>query len=176
MNIFLTSTNESIAVEHLDDLRLNKMILETAQLLSQAYRFFFGEHPDLYKNTHVNHPCAVWARERKHNYFWLFNYFYFLNYERKFRTGKNHKSYEILYSVFLAKNFCAWHMITDDLKLSDFNFNCTNKKYLDLPITEQYQNYLVEKWIFDKRKPTWTKRNIPDFALEFKNEILRDRK
>ena len=62
MNIFITSFNSKEAASHLDDLRLNKMILETAQLLSSAYRNLFGDDDLLYKDTHFNHPCAIWTR------------------------------------------------------------------------------------------------------------------
>ena len=61
MNIFITSFDSKEAASHLDDLRLNKMILETAQLLSSAYRHLFGDNELLYKDTHFNHPCAIWA-------------------------------------------------------------------------------------------------------------------
>lgn len=75
MNIFLTSFNPKEAASHLDDLRLNKMILETAQLLSSAYRHLFGDDELLYKDTHLNHPCSIWARKNIDSYSWLVEYF-----------------------------------------------------------------------------------------------------
>lgn len=68
------------------------MILESAQLLSTAHRVLDGvqgvklssngrsikiwtlldwREDVLYKTAHYNHPCAVWARQSKDNYFWL---------------------------------------------------------------------------------------------------------
>lgn len=182
MNIFLTSLVPAHAAQSLDDLRLNKMILETGQLLSQAYRSLFNEdHPVLYKNTHINHPCAIWARANEKNYYWLCVYFNALNLERKKRTKKDHKTYEKLFSILAHKLFNIVFKNGDFFidfcsSIKNFDFNCTNKKYLDLPITEQYQIYLCEKWIFDKKIPTWKNSEMPNFANEFKNEILRNRK
>ena len=75
MNIFVTSFDSKEAASHLDDLRLNKMILETAQLLSSSFRHLFGNNDLLYKDTHFNHPCAIWARKNVNNYSWLVHYF-----------------------------------------------------------------------------------------------------
>ena len=73
--LFLTSKNPEVAASHLDNLRLNKMILETAQLLSSACRRLYRENENLYKDTHLNHPCAIWARKSEENYKWLLSYF-----------------------------------------------------------------------------------------------------
>ncbi|MEK9955017.1 MAG: hypothetical protein VW577_06375, partial [Pelagibacteraceae bacterium] len=50
------------------------MILEYAQLLSTAHHVLDGEDaPEgIYKKTHVNHPSAVWARQNRDNYLWLY--------------------------------------------------------------------------------------------------------
>lgn len=182
MNIFLTSTNPVIAAKSLDDLRLNKMILETGQLLSQAFRHLFGEHELLYKNTHLNHPCAIWARENEDNYYWLLIYFHSLNQEKLARTNKEHKTFVNLFPILSKKAFdIVWDkksstFIADYCEnIKNFDFNCTNKKYLDLPITLQYQLYLCEKWIFDKKIPTWKGTEMPNFAKTYANEILRER-
>lgn len=190
MNIFLTSTNPVIAAKSLDDLRLNKMILETGQLLSQAYRHLFGEHELLYKNTHLNHPCAIWARANTDNYYWLLIYFHSLNQEKLARTNKQHKTFVNLFPILSKKAFNTFWWRVGDIfpnfycrdkfftyceNIKNFDFNCTNKKYLDLPITLQYQLYLCEKWIFDKKNPTWKGTEMPNFAKTYANEILRER-
>lgn len=54
MNIFVTDPNPKIAASHLDDLRLGKMCVETAQMLSVWAKPFDG----IYKPTHINHPCT----------------------------------------------------------------------------------------------------------------------
>ena len=64
MNIFVPYPDSMKCAEALDDLRLNKMILETAQLLSTAARFH-GYVGNVYGSTHINHPCSVWARQTR---------------------------------------------------------------------------------------------------------------
>ena len=97
MNIFFTSTDSRACAEALDDKRLNKMILETAQLLSSAALYRLGllnekgklQKPDsfssdlltqdeidtLYLPTHFNHPSCKFARASQTSYNWLFDHF-----------------------------------------------------------------------------------------------------
>jgi hypothetical protein len=157
MNIFLTSKNPRIAAKHLDDLRLNKMILETAQLLSAAYRNFFGENKIIYKTTHFNHPCTIWARKNLQNMKWLNQYFYEIAQEKFFRTGKMHKSFTLIFPVLDA----ALEKIPEAKNIK-FDFNCTPYKKTS-NLCQAYQKYLMEKWKNDKRTPQWTKRKRPYF-------------
>jgi hypothetical protein len=69
------------------------MILEYAQLLSTAHRVLDDVHADsiFYKQTHTNHPSAVWARQSKVNYLWLYDLLDELCDEYSYRYGKIHK-------------------------------------------------------------------------------------
>lgn len=88
-----------------------KMILEYAQLLSTAHRCLDGiastrlsksgrkqqyyilddeRDQTLYSATHVNHPSAIWVRQSKENYEWLFSLFIELMREYHYRYGKIH--------------------------------------------------------------------------------------
>ena len=73
MNIFYLDHNQKKCAEYLYDKHVVKMILEYAQILSTTHRLLDGEQaPDiLYKATHKNHPCTIWARESSGNYTWL---------------------------------------------------------------------------------------------------------
>ncbi len=115
MNIFYLDENPQKAAEMLIDKHVVKMVLETAQLLSTAHRVLDGEHgykmsannrrlqtwtmsdPEvdakLYKATHFNHPCSIWARESLENYDWLYEYFEALSKEYTKRFGKTHLSW-----------------------------------------------------------------------------------
>tara|TARA_R100000458_G_C8247555_1_gene225102 strand:- start:614 stop:1075 length:462 start_codon:yes stop_codon:yes gene_type:complete len=59
----------------LDDVRKNKMILESAQMLSTAVRWL---DPDttlpVYKLAYINHPCSKWARKSRANFQWLLHH------------------------------------------------------------------------------------------------------
>lgn len=92
MNVFFLDRDPKLAAAYHCDVHVRKMILESAQLLSTAHRVLDGEEcvrisPTgrklkywelldfreelLYKPTHYNHPCAIWARESEANYYWL---------------------------------------------------------------------------------------------------------
>lgn len=171
MNIFLTSFNQEESASHHDDLRLNKMILETAQLLSVAYRHLFSDTNILYKNTHQNHPCAIFAKRSIETYSWLVDHFNALDTERYNRfeqkSAKHHKSWVQLFDLFNAKKAESYKAITFSQEF--FNFNCTPfKDERDVRIA--YKKYFIEKWKNDKRKPTWKNAHPPDFWI--KRELL----
>jgi hypothetical protein len=96
MNIFYLDHDPVKAAEYHGDKHCIKMILESAQLLSTAHQVLDGPNPNLYKLTHKNHPSAIWARESKANYEWLYSLLEALINEYKFRYGKDHKTIEKL--------------------------------------------------------------------------------
>ena len=156
MNIFVIDPATHVCARALDDLRLNKMIIETAQLLSAALRLHGYNGTDVYKTTHVNHPCAIWARTSSGNYNWLLNYFDDLCLERAARTGKTHKTENLRYAF--AKNKTI-------IPIGDQTVwpNCTPYKHI-ADIHEAYRLTLIDKWKNDKRPPKWTNGFKPQWA------------
>lgn len=153
MNIFVIDPDPWACAVALDDLRLNKMILETAQLLSTAMRMQGYSSDTIYKSTHVNHPCAVWARTNASNYMWLLVYLSHLLYEKNYRTGKTHKTNSI-YS-----ELCNGTQLMPPGNLTPWP-NCTPNKHIS-DIHEAYCVTLTDKWANDKRPPKWTNRARP---------------
>lgn len=96
MNIFILDLDPELCAQYHCDKHVVKMILETAQLLSTAHHVLDGPRSDLYKPTHVNHPCAVWLRESVANYMWTYSLFRELSREYTYRYGKDHKSWILL--------------------------------------------------------------------------------
>lgn len=108
MNIFYLNENPFLAARDMCDKHVVKMIVETAQLLSTAHRYLDGKvvnngkknhyilEPEFenlfYKETHINHPSAIWARENMMHYDWLYEHFIALLYEYNYRYGKHHKT------------------------------------------------------------------------------------
>lgn len=152
MNIFLPYKDIQSNVEALDDKRLNKMILEHAQLMATAVNLSGGQCT--YKSTHKNHPCAIFCRETKGNYSYVLEYFLKMCSEYCFRTGKVHKC------SFLRDEFIDGMQFIPAGPLTEFK-NCTPHK--EIPIHDAYKTTLVEKWKNDTRPPKWTKRDIPEF-------------
>jgi len=110
MNIFYLDHDPVRAARMMKDSHIDKMIVESAQLLCTAIRVLDGtemrkiskaglnlkywELSDpflesrIYKPGHYNHPSAVWVRQSDKNYTWLYNHFKALNEEHKIRFGK----------------------------------------------------------------------------------------
>lgn len=158
MNIFVLSLNPRIAAELHCDKHVVKMILETAQLL---YSVHWTLNPDslpefAYKKTHVNHPCAVWARQNAENYRWLCSLGYYLCKEYTFRYGKIHKTeahirWLIVNLPSLPKESRTpfAQAMPDEYKHSD-------------PITA-YQTFYLENKMKLRGIVRYTKRTLPDF-------------
>ena len=145
MNIFVTDPNPAISAHSLDDKRVIKMILESAQMLSTAMTTTnIGGAP--YKATHVNHPCSIWARQSKQNCEWLLIHLASLCTEYTARYNKIHKTAQ--YISLFALNV-KWF---PDTGLTPFA-NCTPHKNMET--IDAYRRTMKEKWAADKRTPTW---------------------
>ena len=160
MNIFATSTSPKESAQFLDDKRVVKMTLESAQMLSTAIHL--SDSPNnikekLYKATHKNHPCSIWCRENRSNYIWLYNHFIELGNEYAKRYGKIHKSIinlsDILYDSAKYIN---------EGSLTNFA-NCANNSSIEdcdyrsiSNVNEAYRLYLHKRWKYDKIKPKWS--------------------
>lgn len=161
MNIFYTSDCPIECARYLDDKRVVKMCLETAQMLSTALREYCAIDDALYKSTHRNHPCNIWVRECQANYEWTVEHFKALCSEYTKRYGKVHASYTRLSDVF---DYYILHepFMNNGGKTTTFP-NCAgndslNISYKHMKDTKQaYKLYLSDRWSTDKKKPTWSK-------------------
>lgn len=162
MNIFVTSTNPKECAEFLDDKRCIKMLLETAQMLSTVVRSYdndFADRYNLYKSTHANHPCNVWAKESIVNFTWLTRHMFYLGQSYTKRYNKVHKSMTLLPAFIKFINDNASY--TDKIKEPTAFVNCAANKEHGVDFkhftntTLAYQLYLNARWDTDKRQPTW---------------------
>ena len=103
MNIFVTDPDPVISAQTLCDKHVVKMVLESAQMLSTAWRepndlrstefsSKYADEHELYKTAHPNHPCSIWVRQARENYKWLYRHFVALCDEYTHRYGKSHAS------------------------------------------------------------------------------------
>lgn len=153
MNIFVLSESPELAARQQVDKHVVKMVLETAQLLSTCHRVLESKWAnDLYKKTHVNHPCSIWVRESSGNYNWLYNHFLYLLDEYTYRYGKVHKC--SMYKHILSYNPAPKGERTPfALAMPD--------QYRSECAVESYRNY----YVFEKNALfTWTKRDMPDWV------------
>lgn len=160
MNIFVLDEDPVIAALWLDDKRKNKMVLETAQLLSTAININdpFLDLP-VYKSTHVNHPCAKWTRQKRSNYSWLLAYLEALG-----EQWGQHKSL-LLLPFFQEYEKDGWFP-EEGGHLLQFNNSAAHKeKGLDFKhesvVPLAYRKYLCSRWNTDTFVPRWKKGQEP---------------
>lgn len=95
MNIFWLDSDPQKCAQYHNNKHVVKMILELAQLLSTAHRVLDGDEyadsQNLYKKTHMNHPCAIWVRENSANYIETVVLLSSLLEEYTYRYEKQHK-------------------------------------------------------------------------------------
>lgn len=159
MNIFYSSNNPCVAAQDACDKHCVKMILETAQLLCTAHRLLDGneaadEH-GMYRATHKNHPCAVWARDNAENYNWLFKYFVALLDEYKNRYKKVHKSSFLLSCLKCPPRSISQGVFSDPPQ-------CMPEQYKQLDTTLAYRAYLrgekagFARWSHSQQPKWWS--------------------
>jgi hypothetical protein len=81
-----------------DNLRVNKMILESCQMLCTDLNILHGEPVTPYKSTHENHPSTQWARQSSANWLALAEHCEELLFEFERRMRKRHKC-EVVFEV-----------------------------------------------------------------------------
>jgi len=166
MNIFLVDPDPRICAEALDDVRLNKMLVETGQLLSTAYRRLFTTTDQrildtLYKETHANHPCSVWARKNIYNYSWLLEYFHALHREYYHRKNTTHLTWRRLHKVL--EEAIEGIDLNPEANPVEFTFDCSSVFDDKLTIFSKYKECLRNKWLHDLRTPRWRNREKPEW-------------
>jgi hypothetical protein len=190
MNIFYLDPNPKVCAEMHCDKHVVKMIIEYAQLMSTAHRIIDGEQytdltangrniqrwrlPDerenlLYKASHINHPSAIWCRENKANYDYLYQLFYWLCREYTHRYGKIHATDEKLAEHLLqspqnighGEFFAPTPAMPSELKIMAKTV-VAGRKY---DVLASYQNYYIQakasfaKWK-NRTTPEWFNANI----------------
>ena len=173
MNIFSVNTDPKICAIELDDKRLNKMIVESCQLLS-TYCHLNNIHIDgLYKPCYQNHPCQQWLKEDLINVYWLISltnsYLKEYEYRREkkhacnklfikiadYRFIKNKSDQERIVSQLIEYTFCNVNFFPECFGIWKDKIDMSKDHYARM------QQLMNLKWHNDKIQPTWSKREIP---------------
>lgn len=186
MNIFVTSPNPNKCALYLDDKRVVKMCLEAVQLLCTSVNYIFEDSIAPCKSTHVNHPCAIWARKSYGNYIWLRRHAIALFTEYTKRYKRTHAYTGIINELdtYINPNYS---ILDDEVGILTNNGgkrwitaytpfeNCAANNELGVSFKDvsnvfvAYRNYLVERWKTDKRTPTWYGWSYPKLNKEYHN-------
>ncbi len=163
MNIFVLDYDPAIAAQYHCDVHVNKMILESAQMLSTAHWHRGGQGP--YKATHAGHPCNIWCRKSSTNYLWLFDLFANLLKQYEFMKGKHHKCAELLTTLnALPPTILDGPLTPFAVAMPDEMKMYTTVNNID--VVASYRNYYNHKHLMFKRNVLqWTgeNRSIPSW-------------
>lgn len=155
MNIFYLDKDPQKCAQMHGDKHVIKMILESAQMLCSVH-WHFG-HQAHYKKTHINHPCAKWARESDSNYMWLARLAKELCFEYRYRYG--------MYKRHKAEDVIDWLIDNVPKELPSIEFRqpplAMPEEYKNNDHINAYRDYYVN----DKRHlMVYTKRECPYWA------------
>ena len=179
MNLFVLNENPVIAAQEQCDKHINKMVSESAQMLSTTHRMLDGtmyyelsknnrrvkrykltdlREQQLYKAVHFNHPCTVWTRESLYNYIWHYKHFIALCDEFTHRYGKVHMTDTKLRKVLMAPPFHIPNIERTPFKLAmKSNPECM---FPEDPVKSYRMYYKTKQSRF---KMAWTKRDVPEW-------------
>jgi hypothetical protein len=163
MNIFHTDSDPTVAAKNLDDVRVNKMIIESAALMANAIAFHGGAPSDLpisvasgepYKTkAWQNHPSCLWTKANSANYEWLLEHTKELINQLRNRKGTIHSMIKNM--PILSRGV----LFLPSGRLTQFA-NCTPYKQTGDVITA-YRMTMAYKWEHDARIPLWTNASAP---------------
>jgi len=175
MNIFILDKDPVVSAQMQCDKHVQKMLLESAQMLSTAHRVLDGtleyrptkdgkrkikywrlsdnRESTMYKATHPNHPCNIWTRATNNNYTWHYVHFRALCDEWNYRFNKPHKTCDELLLPLkqLPRNIDVGYLLPMPMAMDE--------EFVDGDTVHSYRNYYQSKQ--QKMKMAWTRRQPP---------------
>lgn len=186
MNIFILDEDPGEAARLQCDVHINKMIVESGQMLSTAHRMLDGYvekrpsksgktmvnywvHPDplleskLYKAVHHGHPCTVWTMESVGNYMWHLEHLKALCSEWEYRYGRPDKPTHGTKDVLLEYLESPPINIPDNRELTPFKLAMKSNPecMFEDDAVKSYRAFYQTKQ--DRFKMAWTKRQKPEW-------------
>lgn len=166
MNIFAVSRHPARCARALDDGRLNKMILETAQVLCTVFNLQADPTGRSaitpYRNSHVHNPITKWAASSKKHQAWLYALGIAYGEEIIYRFGRKHACHLVLEGL----TFRYPHLLNyRELEIDEFHNGARHRKlgldFTHLSPGKAYRAYLRERWRLQEITPTKSGRIIP---------------
>jgi hypothetical protein len=152
MNIFVLDTDIETCAQYHCDRHVNKMILESVQILCTVLNGRGFATP--YRSTHGQHPCVTWVDRSYDNFLWLVGLADALNREYCYRYEKDraHASISVLKDIH--------HYEYESRGLTEFVQAMPDQYKVRGNAVAAYRAfYLGEKYHF----ATWTRRPAPDW-------------
>ncbi len=174
MNIFVTDESPIVSAQNLDDKRVYHMVRESIEMLSIYVHSITGEYPvavpmwtkwdGTRKGTQFLHeaPTSKWIRRHRDNAWWLLRHMSALVNEFEYRFNKKHPNF---YQVRLVIGSIS-KLTKDFIMVDPTEFRNSSYFKNDNNVFIAYRKTMIQKWFTDdKRKPKWTKRGKPEWAI-----------
>ena len=162
MNIFFLDENPVLAAQYQFDIHVNKMMIESAQLLSTAHHVLGVpiDYSNIYKPTHRNHPMSKWVYENRDNYLWLLDHAVGLSNEFSFRRKTSHKTQLVIEYLVKNKIILDYLPVINSNQLQFFNYLIT-KPPLCIPDEFKKDDVILSYRECYKKSKLKDKRGIP---------------
>lgn len=107
MNVFAVDDNPYVAAEYMCDKHINKMMIESCQILSCVIDTRSGdmslsktlELPQ-YPKAHAKHPCTLWAMASTQNAQWLIKHLHGLEQQFKIRFPRSEHKLNGIFKIY----------------------------------------------------------------------------
>lgn len=165
MNIFVTHNNPEVAAKMLCDRHVPKMLLESAQMLSNAVHAYGNATQAPYKPMYLKHPCSLWTIESKSNFLWLFKHARAIEKEFFKRYKKPHKcsvALDVIESQIPTLKF-------NRMKRTPFAI-CMPRIYRTGNTINSYRSYikagkLFATWRKGTKRPKWMSTHVVEYDI-----------
>lgn len=167
MNLFILDEDPVIAAAGLDNKRVSSALREANQMMSTAVLRTPQSGMEIGPGlgcapTHQDHPVTLWVGQTIGNFTWCYEYAMACINEWELRYGTTHASGIRTPYIWTFRN-----CIPDGPLLSFQNSARHEGLGLDfthLPVPYSYRTYLQERWLTDKRAPSYNNREWPKWA------------
>jgi len=157
MNIFVFDQDFTTNAQYHCDKHVVKMITEYAQLLSGAVRSTGVDAG--YKQTHMSHPCAIWARFSIENYEWLCKLTIAVHKEWQYRYNHPANHY---HKAFKVAALLPWPELPSR-GMTPFAQAMPSEYSIPHNAITAYRNYFNGE---KQHIASWTNRNQPEWYHE----------
>jgi hypothetical protein len=173
MNLFILHEDPIQAARLYQDLHVNKIIIEGAQMLATAYpldRLAAIDVPRTQKgnprkHTHLKHPMTIWVKENINNFEWALEHCIELCNEYTYRFDKVHFTETFIY-------WCKDNLPDLPNEPQTMHPQCFAVSFPECIVENDpvagYRNYYnkgKQQFKFGKvwKYASWTRRHVPDF-------------
>lgn len=161
MNYFILDNDIKKCARYHDNSRVNKMVVESSQMLSMAIRVLTGyeeEDIDKMSKTHIHHPLTKWVISSSSSFLNLYSFSLELAQEYTRRYGKIHSSVIKIKRCF---------------ELYDEKYFKNEKKDFVLCMPEEFQNKTdvvnsYRRFFSSKPLIRYDHSDIPNWFMEFR--------